>query len=320
MDFFRRAMDDLGVFGRIVATDITDAAATFHHADEGVLVPRAGTIEYIPALLDICEKHEIGLVIPLTDTDIRSLSRQMEKFAKLDCQVMVGPVDTILNCRDKALTNKLLTQLGLSGIRTFSISQFRTEPFFPCFIKPVRGSAGVGTGVLHSEAELHAHLATYGDLMLVQDYVPGAEFTVDIYRTRTGEVPCVIPRQRLLIRSGEVEKAVTVSDDELIAAGVKLGKALDGLWGVVNAQCRRPAGGKAHFFEINPRFGGGCPLAIAAGADLPRYVLEEALGLPVSAKLNEYKPNLLMLRYDSAIFVDVADPVDLPGADTPQKR
>ncbi len=320
LDHFRRTMADMEVTGNIVATDITMASAAFQHADAGVLVPRAGTVEYIPALLELCVEHDIDLVIPLTDTDIRSLARHGGKFAERGTQVMVGPADTILRCRDKTLTNRLLTSLGLSGIRTFTLEQFRSQPFFPCFIKPIRGSAGVGAGMLHSEPELNAHLATYGDLMLLQDYVPGAEYTLDIYRRRDGQVPCVVPRQRLSIRAGEVEKSLTVNDKKLIEAGVRLGEALDGMWGVFNAQCRQPAGDRAHFFEINPRFGGGCLLSIAAGADLPRYVLEDALGLPVSAKIGQFKADMLMLRYDEAIYIHADDPRSLPGYDSPTKR
>lgn len=313
-------MADLEVSGKILAADITDASAAFRRADVGVLVPHAGTIEYMPALLEVCTTHGVGLLIPVTDIDIRTLSRHRRKFEGIGCNVMTGPPETILKCRDKTKTNELLSTLGLPTIRTLALAQFKADPFFPCFIKPIRGSAGEGAGVLHSEAELKVHLATYGELMVVQDYVPGAEYTLDIYRSGDGVVRCVVPRQRLAIRTGEVEKGLTVHDEELIAAGVKLSEALEGIWGVINAQCRRPPGEKAHFFEINPRFGGGCPLAIAAGADLPRYALEEALGLPISAELGKFKANLLMLRYDEAVFVEVDDPTSLPGYDTPQER
>ncbi len=320
LEAFRRAMKELDVTGRLLATDMTEASAAFHRADKAIVVPLTGTVEYIPALLKICNDEKIGLIIPLTDLDLRSLSRQREKFASVGCEIMTGPPETILLCRDKTLVSKFLRRIGLQTIRTLTLEQFMAGPFFPCFAKPVRGSASVGTGELHSEVELNAHLATYGNLMLLQDYVPGAEYTLDIFRSKGGKVLCVVPRQRLAIRAGEVSKGLTVKDEELIEAGIRIGENLDGLWGVVNAQCRRPAGKKAHFFEINPRFGGGVPLAIDAGADLPKYVLEEALGLPVSARLGEFKPNRLMLRYDEAVFVDADNPLELPGFDTPLKR
>jgi carbamoyl-phosphate synthase large subunit len=320
LEGFRRAMDQLQVKGAVLAADLTSASAAFHTADEGFLVPAVDSSAYVPALKDICGAHEVGLLIPLTDLDLPCLSRSREEFAAAGCEVMIGPPETVQLCRDKTLTNEYLGRIGLRTIRTFRLEQFRAEPFFPCFIKPIRGSASIGTGVLHSEAELKAHLSTFGDLMLVQDYVPGSEYTLDIYRTRAGEVACVVPRQRLAIRAGEVEKGLTVRDEELIACGVKLGENLQGLWGVINAQCRRPPGSAAHFFEINPRFGGGAPLAIAAGADLPRYVLEERLGLSVSARLGEFTPHLLMLRYDQGAFVQVDDPTKLPGYETPEAR
>ena len=320
MNEFRRAMHELDVEGRILATDVTSASAAFHAADVGLLAPLTGTIEYTPAILGFCKQHQVGLIVPLTDRDLRSLSRHTAKFEALGCQVMVGEPEMIRACRDKTLTNQFLRDIGIPSIQTYTLEQFRSQPFFPCFVKPIRGSASIGTGVMHSEAELNAHLATFGDLMLVQDYVPGAELTLDIYRRRDGQVVCVVPRQRLAIRSGEVEKGLTVNDPELIDVGRRLGEKLDGVWGVVNAQCRRPPGGVATFFEINPRFGGGAPLAIAAGADLPRYVLEETLGLPVSARLGDFRANLLMLRYDQALFVEIDDVSSLPGLDEPDKR
>jgi carbamoyl-phosphate synthase large subunit len=317
---FRRAMQELGVTGKIVATDVTPASAAYHTADAGALVPPAGTIDYVPALKRLCVQHKIGLLIPLTDLDLRSLARHRQEFVQMGCEPMIGSPETIMTCRDKTRTGEFLKRIGLPSIRTLTLAEFRQQPFFPCFVKPVRGSASIGTGVLHSEPELNAHIGTFGDLMLVQDYVPGAEYTLDIFRSRDGKVRCVVPRQRLAIRSGEVEKGLTVNDRELIDAGVLLGEKLGEFWGVINAQCRRPAGGRAHFFEINPRFGGGAPLAIAAGADLPRYVLAERLSLNQPPKLGQFQANLLMVRYDDAVYVGVDDPAALPGYDTPTAR
>ena len=56
---------------------------------------------------------------------------------------------------------------------------------------------------------------------------------------------------------------------------------LDGMWGVFCCQCRRSGTGPVRFFEINARFGGGAPLSIAAGANLPLYLLQEVLDLPI---------------------------------------
>ena len=317
LETFRRALAELGVAGKLVATDITDTSPAFHKADVGVIVPTVGRIEYVPALLDIVREHRIGLVVPLTDLDLRSLARRQDEFAKIGCTVMIGTEPAVTLCRDKARTNALLAQVGLKSIRTCTLSEFRTQPFYPCFVKPVRGSASVGTGRIRNEKELAAHIATFGDLLIVQEYVPGQEYTIDVYRSRDGKIRCVVPRQRLVVRSGEVEKGVTVKDKELVESTVRLVERLEGLWGVFCCQCRRDGKGDIRFFEINPRFGGGAPLAIAAGANLPLYLLQEVLGLPVTAEMGKFTEHLLMMRYDDAVFMEMKDAKSLPGREQP---
>jgi len=71
------------------------------------------------------------------------------------------------------------------------------------------------------------------------------------------------------------------------------------------------------FFEATPGLGGGAPLRTPAGGPLPLYLLQEVLGRPITAKLGEFTDQLLMLRYDEAVFVQVTDRKSLPGYDTP---
>ena len=320
MNAFRRAMTELDVEGKLLATDLSYSSPAFQSADIGCEVPGIGSIDYIPSLLELVDKHQIGLVVPLTDLDLRSLARQRERFAEHGCTVMIASEPIVALCRDKARINSVLEQAGLATIRTCTLSEFRTRPFYPCFVKPVRGSAGVGAGVIRNEKELNGHVATFGDLLLVQEYVPGQEYTIDVYRSRDGQIRCVVPRQRLVVRSGEVEKGMTVKDEQLVEAASKLANLLGDLWGVFCCQCRRAAGNSSNrprFFEVNPRFGGGTPLSIAAGADLPLYLLQEVLGEPITAQPGKFADRLLMLRYDEAVFVPAENDESLPGYKTP---
>jgi len=307
LEAFRRAMAELDVAGRIIAVDRTSATSAFHAADVGETVPLVGRIEYVPALLKLVRRHEVGLVVPLTDLDLRCLARQRKKFADLGCTVMIGSEEDVKLCRDKARSNELFGKAGLGTIRTCDLKEFRADPFYPCFVKPIRGSAGIGAGIIRNERELQTHVATHGDVLLVQEYIPGQEFTIDVYRDRQGRVRCVVPRQRLAVRTGEVAKGITVKDEALIAAATELSGLLGSIWGVFCCQCRRRKGDVPRFFEINPRFGGGAPLSIAAGADLPLYLLQEVLDLPITATVGDFTANLLMLRYDEAVFLSAEE-------------
>jgi carbamoyl-phosphate synthase large subunit len=252
----------------------------------------------------------------MTDLDIRSLARQRAKFEAVGCSVMIGSEESIKLCRDKAAFQDVLSSAGLATIRTMTLEEFRTNPFYPCFVKPLRGSASVGTGVIANDKELKAHVATFGELLVVQEYVPGQEFTVDVFRGRDGTVHCIVPRLRMVIRSGEVEKGITIRDKRVMEDAMKLAGLLGDVWGVFCCQCKREPDGPPRFFEVNPRFGGGSPLSIAAGANLPRYVLQEILGMPIDKDI-DFQDNLMMLRYDQAVFTVEKNPESLPGFDSP---
>jgi len=318
MQCFARAMEALGVTGKLIASDITAASPAFQKADVGVLVPPARRVEYFPVLQDVIQKHRVGLIVPVTDLDLRSLARHRDECAAMGCTVMIGSEATITLCRDKAQTNALISKAGLATVKTITLGEFLQKPFYPCFIKPLYGSASVGTALIRSDKHLRAHINTYGELMIVQEYVPGQEYTVDVYRSRDGQVRSVVPRQRLLVRSGEVEKGITVKDAELIRTTAILAAKLPDIWGVFCCQCRRSGNGPVHFLEVNPRFGGGAPLTIAAGANLPLYLLQEVLGLPITAEMSNFTDRLLMLRYDEAVFVQPGENLNnLPGSSAP---
>jgi len=316
MESFREAITGLGLNGKLIAADLSAASPACHTADVAEIVPRAGCIEYIPGLVDIVKRHNVSLVLPMTDLDIRSLARQRAKFEAVGCSVMIGSEESIKLCRNKAAFQDILSDAGLATIRTTSLEEFRKEPFYPCFVKPLRGSASVGTGVINNDQELKAHVATFGELLVVQEYVPGQEFTVDVFRSRNGTVHAVVPRLRMLIRSGEVETGMTLRDDRIIEDTIKLSGLLGDVWGVFCCQCKLEKGGRPRFFEVNPRFGGGSPLSIAAGANLPRYVLQEILGKPIDKDIT-FQDRLMMLRYDQAIFAVEENPESLPGFDSP---
>lgn len=321
MSTFRQALAELDLFGQIIAADASSSAPTLHLADEAVTLPLVRDQEYLPALLETVRKHKVRLLVPVTDLDLMQLSEHREQFQQLGCTVMIGSPEIVSACRDKARTMDLVRRAGLETIPTWTLEEFRAKPFYPCFVKPVSGSASVGAGVIRGSQALEAHIARFGEELVIQECISGQEFTVDVYRDRRGKVHAVVPRLRLAVRSGEVERGIVLMDEEIISATRTLCDQLDGLWGVFCCQCRRPAEDmRPRFFEINPRFGGGAPLSIAAGANLPLYLLQEVLGMEIASDPSHITDRLLMSRFDHAVFVPMNNPEDLDGYDSPKFR
>ena len=56
------------------------------------------------------------------------------------------------------------------------------------------------------------------------------------------------------------------------------------------------------FIEVNPRFGGGVPLSIKAGANFPKWLLQELINRKPNIQFDNFKDGLIMLRYDDEIW------------------
>ncbi|MGD2111174.1 MAG: ATP-grasp domain-containing protein, partial [Phycisphaerae bacterium] len=118
-----------------------------------------------------------------------------------------------------------------------------------------------------------------------------------------GKPRCVVPRRRLEVRTGEVSKGLVVKDPAIMAVGRQVALALGKCRGVVTVQCMVTPRGRIRVIEINPRFGGGAPLAIHAGADFPRWILSELWGKKPRINPTGFRGDVAMLRYDESVFV-----------------
>ena len=176
---------------------------------------------------------------------------------------------------------------------------------FPLFLKPRFGSAAKHTARVDDWDELQILLKRTPD-PLVQELLDGPEITCDLAYALDGEFLGMCQRRRIEVRSGEVQKGVTVWDDEIAGLCLKIGGALRAR-GPITIQCLF-RDGLPLFTEINGRFGGGLPLAIAAGLDFPNWYLSLLAGRrPNTPPPGGYQLGLYITRFDQSLFLtDIA--------------
>ncbi|MCK5472830.1 MAG: ATP-grasp domain-containing protein, partial [Planctomycetes bacterium] len=73
--------------------------------------------------------------------------------------------------------------------------------------------------------------------------------------------------------------------------------------GIITLQLFLTEDGRMKFIEVNPRFGGGVPLSIKAGANFPKWLLREMAGKKPKIKFDGFKDGLTMLRYDAEVWL-----------------
>jgi carbamoyl-phosphate synthase large subunit len=306
MNCFRADSDALGLNTRIVAVDRNRATAAMHAADSSYVVPDCRSLDFVPALLDICRREHVTLVVPTIDTELPVLSQAAQEFAANGTVVAVSGENTIKIAGNKIDTHRWLTSEGFPTVRQVTAEVARSERDawpYPLIVKPAAGSASMGVRV--ATDDLSFDFACRIDTPIAQSVAPGSEYTVDVLVSRDGHVLCAIPRRRIEVRAGEVSKAITVRDGRVTALASDIARRLPDAYGVLNIQMflDEPTG-QMNVVEINPRFGGGFPLSHRAGGRFPRWLLEEVLGLPVTASADEWHEDVVMLRYDAEVFVD----------------
>ncbi|HET8619157.1 MAG TPA: ATP-grasp domain-containing protein [Acidimicrobiales bacterium] len=307
---FRRALEAVGAApGRVLATDSSWYSSAFHDADEAFLVPRLGDPEFVPRLLELCVKHRVDLIVPTIDTEMPVWVAHRDQFDEIGTTIALSHGDVVAIAADKQRTHDWLVAEGFPTVEQTTPAGALADPgtwTFPLMAKPRFGSAGLGVALVRDDEEL-ALVGRRGHELgeiVVQRVAPGVEHTIDVLADRTGRCVCAVPRRRIEVRAGEVSKGVTVRSAVLEDLAARMCEALPGAYGALNVQVFVDDPDDLAVIEINARYGGGFPLSLEAGADFPRWMLEELLGLPSTASPDGWRPGLVMLRYDAAVFVD----------------
>lgn len=289
-----------GLEGDVRCVDRSPHTAAGWLADGLDLVPSIDDEDFIPAVLDVCRRHDIRHVIPTLDPELPVYSAVKSRFEDEGISVWVSAPETIAIAQDKRRTAQWLRESGLPGVQQWDLENFDLPEPFDVIAKPARGSSSIGLRRVSSATEL---ASVDRDLdYVIERVAPGEEYTVDVLVSRDGSVQATVPRRRLETRAGEVSKGLTVAAEDIEWLAAKAVGQLPGAFGVLNVQIFKDAEtGQMNVIEINARFGGGFPLTWQSGAHMPAWLLQEAAGLPTSASLR-WQPNLLMLRYDAAVF------------------
>src|SRR6185295_1284086 len=115
-----------------------------------------------------------------------------------------------------------------------------------------------------------------------------------------GEVISIVPRERLVIRAGVSDKGVTRRHIAVMAFAKEIAEKLE-IVGPANIQCKWD-GREVSLVEVNPRFSGGIPLTIAAGADFPAWLVQLKGGISVPSQLGKFQDGLAMMSFEESIF------------------
>lgn len=299
---FQKELKALVPTGQVMTTDFnTNLSAACHISDKAFQLPLIEDSNYFNLLLDVCLKNNIKLIVPTIDTELLLLAKHLKTLQKHGITPIISSLKFIELCRDKRSMNIFFKNNQIQVAKEYSKYDYQ----LPLFIKPLNGSRSVDTFIIKKHEELTEYHFKKSDLMFLEylDHKAFEEFTCDLYYDKQHQLKCVVPRKRIEVRDGEVNKGMTDKNDLVAFISTHLSQ-IDGAVGCLTAQFfKHKTNGSIYGIEINARFGGGFPLTYAAGANYVKWLLQEYLLNLEIPFYNDWEDRLLMLRYDDEILV-----------------
>jgi carbamoyl-phosphate synthase large subunit len=299
---FKRAARKLNIKSNIVAGDCSYSAPALYFADRVYKLPRINEPSYIDSIIDACNKENIALIVPTIDTDLLLLSRKKEYIeSETKAKLLISDVQVVEICRDKIKTQRFLESNGFKVPKMYtSVELQNADVEYPLFVKPKSGSSSINAFKANNRKELDIYINIIGD-PIIQDFVEGEEFTVDVFLDFESNIITIVPRLRIATRSGEISKGRIIKDREIINDVKRLMEVLKPI-GHITVQLKKTDNG-IQYIDINPRFGGGAPMSIYSGADSCENLYRLLMGEKLEYNEN-YRDNIMFLRYDSSICLD----------------
>jgi carbamoyl-phosphate synthase large subunit len=288
----------------ILGTDSDVSAVGRHFVDRFFTIPYAETgMRYLKALQELCEEHRVDVILPQNTAELLILACHRESFKRT--RICVSSGDAICKSNHKirllqefqraslpfptytVVTNEAELIQGLAGL---------SYPREQVVVKIPDGSGGRGVRIISSrpcnwhsfvhekpnalewnlDQLLKVAREGFPSPLLLTEYLPGREYSVDVFRGLSAEI--AIPRVRLRIRSGITFDTEIVRHEEIERQSLIAARAID-LRYAFGFQFRENAQGKARVIECNPRVQGTMVASYFAGANIPWMAIREALGL-----------------------------------------
>jgi len=296
----------LGAEHELHMADMDPLAAGLYLVPEAqrLIIPRGDDPQLVEALHDACTARSIEMLLPTVDAEQFPLAMARGRFEAMGVTLPISPAECLRLCRDKQLLlDRVRGEVPVPTYEPLTQEAADRVDSYPRFVKPRLGAGSRGVAKIVRREDLEKQ--PKDGSVLLQEYLPGEEFSVDVYVRRDGVVVGAVPRERMKVDSGIAVASRTVNVPEVIQSAIRTAEVI-GIRGVANVQFKRAADGVFKLLEVNPRFPGTLPLTAAAGVDMPRLMVDEAMGRPLPDQLMPFT-ELMVVRYWTERYFDSAE-------------
>lgn len=256
-------------------------------------IPNIDDKNFISALNKVIKKYRIDFIFPAHDSVVLRLAEAFEnKELASSVMVLSSPLETCRVARSKSLTYKILNGIVDVPLQYENIESI-TSKDFPLFVKPDVGQGSKGASIVKDKLDLEYSRA-HNDNLIVTEYLPGKEYTVDCFTNKDGELVFCEGRERSRVSNGISVRSGTVQDKRFREIAKKINSTLK-FRGVWFFQVKENNKKDLVLMEVAPRIAGTMGLVRSKGVNMPLLTLFDAMNIDIT-----------IVKNDNSIIIDRA--------------
>jgi carbamoyl-phosphate synthase large subunit len=267
----------------IVGIDIQEKCVGNFICNKFISIPIFNTEKYWEKINDIIKTENISSIFVTTPLEGLEWSLRKENFKNLfNCEVYLNDPEfiNITNCKKNMYKFCLENNIKVPLLKNIYER--------PIIIKPINGCGSFGIQILKQKEDIGLPFNEVDNI--IQEYINGDEYTVDVLSDLNSNIISIVPKKRLLIKNGQSFKSIIIKNNEIINfvkdVCIKLKNK-----SAINVQViQEKETNNIYLIEVNPRFSTTISLTIESGIHIPKMLIEK------DYNIYDFKENLLMIR------------------------
>jgi len=281
-----RTILNSGLKCKLITACVSERAFGFYMSNKSYISPYANDANFIPWLIEICNKEAIEIILTGVEENIEKIAQNIEILNKKTNAIFISSTPEQLKIgNDKLLTAQWLknNQCNFPSYADLSnkekVAELIKKEGFPLIAKPRKGKGSNGVIIINNKKELNkiSNLKNY----VLQKYLGDEdnEYTVACYYDKYNKFKDMIIMKRRL-ENGTTIEAESVFNQEIYDECKKICEKFKPI-GPLNIQLR-VHNSKPVCFELNVRFSGTTPIRALLGyndleALIKEYVLNQSI-------------------------------------------
>lgn len=291
---------------RIVGVDMDNDPTVLEYVDAFYNVLSATDINYCDQILEICRKEKVDIYFPNISAEVSAIVARKKEFDDLGVILSVSNQQSVEISNNKYKTYQLLKENGVPVPNFYSVKSLKDfeegcsimgYPEKPVVIKIVDGSGSRGVRIIDAKRSRYdifvkekpnSFFTSYSDMynilkerdeldeMMLVDFMPGNEYTVDML-AENGKVLYGVGRENTVSLMSIAQESILKEDKEAYDISEKVVSLLN-YTGNIGIDFMRDVDGRPVLMDINPRLTATMSIARAGGVNLPYLRIKQLLG------------------------------------------